>query len=201
MWRKLGTAALFSVLLQGCSKPTLEVDALVYEPAKVVKPFKLKNQHGNDVGVDDLKSQWDLLFLGYTSCPDVCPMTLAKLRQVEKKLAVEDINVWFISVDPNRDTAQKRLQYINYFNPNYQAVSGPHKALYPFVQNLGLIYAVTEEQTGDYLVDHSASVALVDPHGKIRAIFKPEFKAGSVPTINTDAMIEDLKSILSYYGS
>lgn len=201
MWRKLGAAALFSVLLQGCSKPTLEVDALVYEPAKVVKPFKLKNQHGSDVGVDDLKSQWDLLFLGYTSCPDVCPMTLAKLRQVEKKLAIEDINVWFISVDPNRDTAQKRLQYINYFNPNYQAVSGPHKALYPFVQNLGLIYAVTEEQTGDYLVDHSASVALVDPHGKIRAIFKPEFKAGSVPTINTDAMIEDLKSILSYYGS
>ena len=86
MWRKLGAAALFSVLLQGCSKPTLEVDALVYEPAKVVKPFKLKNQHGNDVGVDDLKSQWDLLFLGYTSCPDVCPMTLAKLRQVEKSL-------------------------------------------------------------------------------------------------------------------
>ena len=200
MWRKLGAVALFSVLLQGCSKPALEVDALVYEPAKVVKPFKLKNQHGNDVGVDDLKSQWNLLFLGYTSCPDVCPMTLAQLRQVEKKLAIEDINVWFISVDPNRDTAQKRLQYINYFNPNYQAVSGPHKALYPFVQNLGLIYAVTEEQTGDYLVDHSASVALVDPHGKIRAIFKPEFKAGSVPTINTDTMIKDLKSILSYYG-
>ena len=93
---------------------------------------------------------------------------LSKAPAGRKKLAIEDINVWFISVDPNRDTAQKRLQYINYFNPNYQAVSGPHKALYPFVQNLGLIYAVTEEQTGDYLVDHSASVALVDPHGKIR---------------------------------
>ncbi|MFY8273825.1 SCO family protein [Pseudoalteromonas sp. SSDWG2] len=201
MLRKWAWTALCAVLLVGCSKEELQVDALVYEPAKEIKPFLLYDQHQQEVGVNDLNGQWDLVFLGYTSCPDVCPMTLAKLRQVEKAMQGNDVNVWFVSVDPNRDTAQQRLQYINYFNPKYKAVSAPHKQLYPFVQSLGLIYAITEEQTGDYLVDHSASVVLVDPLGRIRAIFKPEYTIGSVPTINTNSLIKDLNAIIDYYPS
>ena len=189
------------VLVTGCSKAELDVQALVYEPARVINPFTLEDQHGNAVGVSDLQGQWDLVFLGYTSCPDVCPMTLAKLRQVESKLADSKVNVWFVSVDPQRDTAAKRRQYITYFNPNYKAVSGPHKQLYPFVQNLGLIYAISEEQTENYLVDHSASVVLVDPKGSIRAIFKPEYTVGSVPTINTEVMSVELQAIINHYSS
>ena len=188
------------VLLTGCSKAELDVQALVYEPAKVINPFTLEDQNGETVGVSDLQGQWDLVFLGYTSCPDVCPMTLAKLRQVESKVAAGDVNVWFVSVDPNRDTAAKRRQYITYFNPDYKAVSGPHKQLYPFVQNLGLIYAITEKQTGNYLVDHSASVVLVDPKGAIRAIFKPEYTIGSVPTISAEVMSTELQAIINHYS-
>ncbi|WP_105253581.1 SCO family protein [Pseudoalteromonas sp. T1lg75] len=186
-------------LTLGCSKPELQVEALVYEQPRVINAFSLEDQHGQPVGVVDLQGQWDLLFLGYTSCPDVCPMTLAKLRQVDTQVNRNDLNVWFVSVDPQRDTAAKRRQYITYFNPQYKAVSAPHKQLYPFVQNLGLMYAISEQQEGDYLVDHSASVVLVDPHGKIRAIFKPEFVAGSVPTINTEVMVRELKAIIDYY--
>ncbi len=193
-------AGCMTLALVGCSKPELDVEALVYEPAKTINAFTLEDQNGAEVGVSQLQGQWDLVFLGYTSCPDVCPMTLAKLSQVVSSLGRKDVNVWFVSVDPNRDTAAKRRQYITYFNPDFKAVSGPHPQLYPFVQNLGLIYAISEEQTGNYLVDHSASVVLVDPEGLIRAIFKPEYVVGSVPTINTDTMTAELHAIINYYS-
>ncbi len=197
-WLWAGCVALSLV---GCSKPELDVQALVYEPAKKINAFTLQDQHSAEVGVAQLQGQWDLVFLGYTSCPDVCPMTLAKLSQVVSNLGRKDLNVWFVSVDPNRDTAAKRRQYITYFNPEFKAVSGPHAQLYPFVQNLGLIYAITEEQTGNYLVDHSASVVLVDPDGFIRAIFKPEYAVGAVPTINTEIMTNELQAIINHYSS
>ena len=108
-------------------------------------------------------------------------MTLAKLNNVYKNLQANyPLQVWFISVDPKRDIAQRRKEYIDYFNPDFLAVSGEHKDLFPFVRELGLIYAISDSDESDYAVDHSASVALVDGSGALRAIFKPEFKQGDV---------------------
>ncbi|WP_352260099.1 SCO family protein, partial [Psychrobacter sp. TB55-MNA-CIBAN-0194] len=86
------------------------------------------------------------------------------------------LQVWFLSVDPKRDTPAKRKQYIDYFNPDFLAVSGEHKHLFPVVRELGLIYAISDSSESEYAVDHSASVAMVDQNGAVRAIFKPEFK-------------------------
>ena len=78
-------------------------------------------------------------------------------------------------------------------------MSGQHKALFPFVRELGLIYAISDSTEQEYAVDHSASVALVDSKGAVRAIFKPEFKPGSVPLINTKKMVNEFKIIADYY--
>ncbi|MDE3272617.1 SCO family protein [Pseudoalteromonas sp. G4] len=195
---------LFISLLMGCGpKAPPETHGLLYQEARAVKPFILEDQLGKSVSEANLKGQWTLLFLGYTSCPDICPMTLAKLTQVYEKLSdTYPVNIWFVSVDPKRDVADKRRQYIDYFNPSFTAVSAEHKQLFPFVRNLGLVYAIHDDgETENYTVDHSASVTLVDPTGTVRAIFKPEFAKGKVPIIDQSKIIEDLTKIIEYYSS
>lgn len=195
---------LFISVLMGCGpKAPPETHGLLYQEARAVKPFILEDQLGKSVSEANLKGQWTLLFLGYTSCPDICPMTLAKLTQVYEKLSdTYPVNIWFVSVDPKRDVADKRRQYIDYFNPSFTAVSAEHKQLFPFVRNLGLVYAIHDDgETENYTVDHSASVTLVDPSGAVRAIFKPEFAKGKVPIIDQSKIIEDLTKIIEYYSS
>ena len=193
---------VLSLFLSACSSENdpQNLNALVYENAKSLLDFTLKNQHGEPVTKAQFKGQWNLVFLGYTSCPDICPLTLAKLNAVYKELEADyPLQVLFVSVDPNRDTAEKRKQYIDYFNPNFLAVSGEHKDLFPVVRELGLIYAISDTTKADYAVDHSASVALVDDTGALRAIFKPEFKQGSVPLINSTQLTQEFKVIANYY--
>ena len=193
---------VLSLFLSACSSENdpQNLNALVYENAKSLSDFTLKNQHGEPVTKAQFKGQWNLVFLGYTSCPDICPLTLAKLNAVYKELEADyPLQIWFVSVDPNRDTAEKRKQYIDYFNPNFLAVSGEHKDLFPVVRELGLIYAISDTTKAEYAVDHSASVALVDDTGALRAIFKPEFKQGSVPLINSTQLTQEFKVIANYY--
>lgn len=196
------TSLIFMVLGCGPKSPP-QTNALLYQEAKIVKPFVLQDQNGQQITNQNLKGNWTLLFLGYTSCPDICPMTLAKLTQITKELSPNfAINVWFVSVDPKRDNAEKRKLYIDYFNPDFTAVSAEHKHLFPFVRNLGLVYAIHDDgESENYTVDHSASVTLVDPNGAVRAIFKPEFAKGKVPLINQREMTQDLTSIIGYYSN
>lgn len=95
---------VFSVLfLSACSdkKNLQDLDALVYETAKPLSDFSLRDQQGKLVTKQQFLGQWNLVFLGYTSCPDICPMTLAKLNNAYKNLQAEyPLQVWFISVDP-----------------------------------------------------------------------------------------------------
>lgn len=189
------------MLLASCSDATKpDVEALVYEQAKPLSDFTLVDQDNKKVTKAAFLEQWNLVFLGYTSCPDICPLTLAKLNAVHKALNEQyPLQIWFLSVDPKRDTADKRKAYIDYFNPDFLAVSGEHKDLFPLVRELGLIYAISDSDEQEYAVDHSASVAMVDSRGAVRAIFKPEFKQGSVPLINAKQLIKEFKQVADFY--
>ncbi|MBH0071961.1 MULTISPECIES: SCO family protein [unclassified Pseudoalteromonas] len=198
----LGLAIVLTLFLSACSDDNAppDVNALVYENAKPLADFSLDDQHGELVTKQQFLGQWNLVFLGYTSCPDICPLTLAKLNAVYKNLRSDyPVQIWFVSVDPKRDTPAKRKDYIDYFNPDFLAVSGEHKQLFPMVRGLGLIYAISDSSESEYAVDHSASVAMVDGNGAVRAIFKPEFKQGSVPLINSKELTQEFKKIADYY--
>lgn len=198
----LGLAIVLTLFLSACSDDNAppDVNALVYENAKPLADFSLDDQHGELVTKQQFLGQWNLVFLGYTSCPDICPLTLAKLNAVYKNLRSDyPVQIWFVSVDPKRDTPAKRKDYIDYFNPDFLAVSGEHKQLFPMVRGLGLIYAISDSSESEYAVDHSASVAMVDGNGAVRAIFKPEFKQGSVPLINSKELTQKFKKIADYY--
>lgn len=189
---------LLALLLFGCDKnvPVSE-HAIHYKQAKEIQDFNLQDQHGNTVTKRDLLEQWTLIFLGYTSCPDICPMTLVKLTELHAELAQQhNVKVWFVSVDPNRDTQQQRKAYIDYFNSDFKAVSAEHANLFPFVRNIGLIYAINNSKETEYYVDHSASVALINPEGNLSGIFKAKFAANEVPLIDAAQVIKDFNAIV-----
>lgn len=183
--------------------PKPQPQALVYEPARALAPFTLESSLGSDVTNDDLKGQWTLLFTGYTFCPDICPTTMADLRQALPELtkqADESVRVWMISVDPQRDTVKRVTDYASFFGEEFVGVRAEHKELYPFVNGLGLMYSIPEQGETDYLVNHSAAIILVNPDGERQAIFKAEHVMGEVPTVNMKTMVTDFAIIASGYN-
>lgn len=172
---------------------------LVYQQPRAISPFKLYDQNNNLVNNESIAGKWNLVFLGYLSCPDICPMTMAKLSRLLPELneiSPVPVQVLFVSVDPKRDSAEKRKQYVDYFNPDILGLGAEHVDLFPFVRNLGLMYSVPDNDAQDYFVDHSASVVLIDPNGNTAAIFKPEIKLGQVPTIDTAIITADFKTLI-----
>jgi len=178
--------------------------ALYYQQAREIKPFQLTDHHNQTFTKEKLTGKWSWVFFGYTSCPDVCPTTLQELNFVydDLKLISQDTQILLVSVDPNRDTPEKLAQYIAYFNKEFIALTADHGVLFPFARNLGLMYAINEPEgenadKNSYLVDHSASLVLINPQGKIAAIFKPKQALGVLPTIDGDKLVSDFKKIVA----
>ncbi|GAB2927919.1 SCO family protein [Rheinheimera gaetbuli] len=208
MFRNLASLLLVAAALAGgvllyqwsqvSAEPKL---ALVYPQPRVLADFQLTDQHGEEVSRERLYGQWTLAFVGYTYCPDICPLTLAKLAGLQPELATrvsEPLKVWFISVDPKRDSTQKLNDYVSYFNqPNVLGMTAGHDQLFPFVRQLGLMYALSSSTDTDYLVDHSASVVLINPQGQLVAMFKPPLEAGKLPVLDTEQMLADFPLVLA----
>ena len=182
--------------------------ALHYQQAREVKPFELTDHLGNSFNNASLKEHWSWVFFGYTSCPDVCPTTLQEMNFIydELKAIANNSQVLLVSVDPKRDSQEKLASYIGYFNPEFKALHGDHGRLFPFARNLGLMYAITEagsdnhgESPTSYLVDHSASLVLINPAGRVEAIFKPKQALGEVPVIEGDKLVSDFAKIVALY--
>lgn len=174
----------------------------VYQPARPLSEFELVNQTGQKVNNQSLADQWTLIFLGYTSCPDVCPATLAKLTNLQpklQKLTETQVQVLFVSVDPQRDTSAKLKQYVEYFNPAFWAATAPHKTLFPFVRSVGLMYAMVEDTTKEnYAVDHASSIVLINPKGDIQAIFKPKFQeVGQLSLVDNNLILSDFEKLIN----
>jgi protein SCO1/2 len=175
--------------------------ALVYPQARVLADFNLTDQYGDAVNRERLYGQWTLAFVGYTYCPDICPLTLAKLAGVQPELAAmveQPLKVWFISVDPKRDSTEQLNNYVSYFDQeNVLGMTAGHEQLFPFVRQLGLMYALSSTTAEDYLVDHSASVVLINPQGQLVAMFKPPMQPGELPVIDTEQLLADFPLVLN----
>lgn len=208
MFRKLlylllAAAALVTgvVLYQLASTSAEPKLALVYPQPRALADFSLTDQHGETVNRERLYGQWTLAFVGYTYCPDICPLTLAKLAGVQPELAAlvkEPLKVWFISVDPNRDTTEQLNNYVSYFEQsNVLGMTAGHDQLFPFVRQLGLMYALSSTTEQNYLVDHSASVVLINPQGQLVAMFKPPMQVGQLPVVDAEQLLADFPLVLA----
>jgi protein SCO1/2 len=160
------------------AQPPQQATLLVLPEAREIPAFSLVDQDGAAFGLEQLKGKWSLLFFGFTHCPDICPGTLYELSQLDRQIAASGGDpsrhqVLFVSVDPERDTPQRLKDYVAYFSPEFIAVTGEHGALVPLTRKLGIAYRIAEHEEGaaDYSVDHSASILLVNPDGRLHGVF------------------------------
>lgn len=171
---------------------------LIYQQPKKLHDFTLVDQHGVIFNKQRLAGHWTLFFVGYTSCPDICPTTLIEIQKVAQELHELDIQFVMVSVDPEHDSLSKLKQYMSYFDSHLLAVRAEHPQLYPFTKQLGLMYSKFDSQEDYAIIDHSASMVLVNPHQQIVAMLKPQLHdLSAAMTLSAKEILFDLKLLLS----
>ena len=171
----LGTQAYLGLTGGAQSRP--DIPGLLWPNPKPIAPFSLTDQRGQAFDLERLKGHWTFLFFGYTHCPDVCPGSLAAMNTVARQLSgspdeAKDVQFAFVTVDPARDTREQMAAFVAYFNKDFLGVSGTEDKLAGLTRQLGIVYLLGEpEADGSYLVDHTASILLVDPQGRLIALF------------------------------
>jgi protein SCO1/2 len=161
------------------------VITLFPEP-KPLTAFALTDHQNRVFDLASLKGKWSFLFFGFTHCPDACPTTLAVLARVRDNIAkstvgAEDIQFVFISVDPNRDTASKLRQYVDYFDTTFLGVTGDNAQIGNLAGQLGAAYQVAiTPGMENYPVYHSTAVFLLDPRARYHAVFTPPLDADAI---------------------
>jgi len=161
----------------------------LYEPALPAPEIELARDNGSNFRLSEMRGNVVLLFFGYTSCPDVCPTTLSELRKVNDELGSKagQVNVVFVTVDPQRDTPEKIQKYVTVFNPSFIGLSGSESDLEPVWKEYG-VYREIDQQTSSasgYLVTHSARLYVIDQDGNLRLSY-----SYGTPT---DDIVHDLK--------
>ncbi|MEX2365251.1 MAG: SCO family protein [Pseudohongiellaceae bacterium] len=150
----------------------------VYETPRSFNDFTLVDQDENPFTLEQLQGQWSLIFFGYTFCPDICPITMATLRQFmelleqESPAYAEDTQVVMVSVDPQRDTPEKLAQYVSYFDPDYKGVSGEYIQIFNLARQLNVAFNYVPSENNEYLVSHSGEIILINPNGHFHGFFK-----------------------------
>ena len=164
-----------SLMEMGSGAEPAVVKATVLTPARPLPEISLIDQAGAQFDGSRLKNRWSLLFFGFTRCPDVCPATLGTLAQVAKSLADlppgERPQIVLVSVDPQRDTPEALASYVRFFDPSFTGLTGTQLAIDSLTRALGVPVAISKTGNGDYTVDHSAAIFLIDPQGAMRALF------------------------------
>ena len=185
----LVAAAILLALL--FAKPVSFHGTSYNEPYPTAPQIKLIKMNGETFRLSDEKGKIVLLFFGYTSCPDVCPTTLAELKQVMDGMGnqAEQVQVVFVSVDPKRDTPEKIQQYVEHFNQNFIGLSGSTDELQIIWDNYGVFREEVESDSAfGYIVNHTARTYLIDADGNLRLSY------GFQTPVND--IVSDLKILL-----
>lgn len=177
----------------------VELEGVLRPDFRLLQPFKLTD-HNNTLFIEErLQGKWSFVFFGYTSCPDVCPATLYILSSIHGLLVDEtggipdDMQVVFISVDPERDTPEKLANYITYFNKDFIGATANKAEIDKLTRQFGAGYIFEEETSaGGYNVAHTSAIFLVDPYGRLVASFSQPHQPATI--------VSQYKKIRTYFS-
>jgi protein SCO1 len=143
------------------------------QAAAIGGPFHLIDQDGKPFSDQDLKGKSFLVFFGFTHCPDVCPTTLFEISEIMRKLGPEAdrMAALFISVDPERDTPEAMKDYLSSFDPHLRGLTGDAASLAAVAKAYRVYYKKVPLEGGDYTMDHTAIVYLMDKDGRFVSPF------------------------------
>lgn len=148
----------------------------LFPQGKAFSGFQLTGHHGENWDKEAFKGSYSVLFFGFANCPDICPTTLLDMQKVDKKLQAEGVDsprFIFVSVDPDRDSPEVLKEYIEFFNPDFHALTGDAANILSLTTQLGVAYKVADHQAGDliYDVDHTAAWFVINPAGERIGLF------------------------------
>lgn len=157
------------------AKPASFRGTVYTEPYPPAAEIELARDNGTNFRLDGMRGKIVLLFFGYTSCPDICPTTMAELKTALDKIGEENarnVQVVFVTVDPERDTPQRVQEYVNHFNKDFVGLSGPESQLAKIWSEYGVFREIVEgTSAAGYLVNHTARVTLIDQDGNLRVSY------------------------------
>lgn len=160
---------------QLATPPPVPSTATVLPATSELPEFSLLDQSGQTIGRDVFEGQWDLLFFGFTQCPDVCPLTLQVLADAQRQLANAGQEllprIVLVSVDPERDTPDVIRPYVDHFGDNSLGITGSMDELRKLTDSLGIFFEKSGLDEENYTVAHSAVVLLIDPDGRFHSLF------------------------------
>ena len=163
----VGLIAVF--LLLGPTRPYTFQGSLIDPPVEAPQ-FILTDIDGQPFQLSDLDGQVVIMFFGYTSCPDVCPVTLTDFLRIRSQLGreAENVSFVFVTVDPERDTPERLKKYLTNFDPAIIGLTGEREELEPVWSSYGVYQAKSEEVNDEfYLVDHSSRIYVIDADGNL----------------------------------
>ena len=171
-------------------EPILETGKAYKKPLDIIE-FELKDQGDQLYSKNDLKNQWTILFFGYTNCPDVCPTTIFKLGQIKQQISKElpnvNLQILFITLDPERDSTERLREYLGFFNASMIGLTGDISKIVELTSNLSVFFQRINKEDG-YDFNHTASIFLINPKAQLKASFSP---ASSI-----EMLAEDIKKVV-----
>ncbi len=198
----LGISGLFALwynlnplLEKTPNKPSVVLSAsTLITPSKPIINFSLIDTEEKPFTNHSLLGHWTLLFFGYADCPDTCPKTLAVMSELWKILPnnkdKNPLRLAFISLDPKSDTPQHIRKFLDRFHPSFIGLTGNESMIQTLSKDCGIYYwqDPNSKQVKTKMIDHSATVLLINPAGQIQALFSPPYQQ--------DAMKKDLEVLL-----
>ncbi len=165
-----------------------QIDGLFWPAQKQLAPFSLTDHQNQEFNLQDFEKGWHLIFFGYTYCPDICPITMATLREAHQSIQTSaneefrDLTMTFVSVDGERDHPEHLANYIRFYSDAFVAASGDKAAVDSLTTQLGVPYEIDPHEPGatDYLVAHTGTLFLIAPGGKLMATIQPPLTSNGV---------------------
>lgn len=172
--------------------PTAKFEAVDITGVGWETDFSMTDHAGRQRTLADFRGKAVAVFFGYTHCPDVCPTGLAQLGEAVKRLGpdAERVQVLFVTVDPKRDTAEVLSHYAPAFHPSFLGLRADDATTARTAKAFKVYYRAHEpDANGAYAVDHSASIFVFDPQGRLRLLTKAE--------LGPEALAKDFRTLLA----
>ena len=159
------------------SKDASESIAMLHTPPKTIAPFSLERADETGLNNADLKGHWSLFYFGDSYCADACPVALGNIVRLYNRLAVnpevqQSLKFIFVSLDPLRDDPERLRSYVTAYRPGFIGVSGSEDEVHALAKEFSIFFnQQAPDQQGNYRIDHSVTLSLVNPQGEITAYF------------------------------
>jgi len=158
------------------SEQLKDMGLYLIEPPRNLGAFNLMDSAGKEFLPKDFEGKWNMLFFGFTFCPDICPITMSMLSRIEKGLDIENqekIRIFLVTVDPDRDSPDQLKVYLENFSENFIGLTGGLDQIYNFATRVNAPFnPIKNNKESNYTVDHTGSIILINPEGNYAGFFR-----------------------------